>query len=1126
VETGHTDAVRSVAFSSDGKTLASGSLDNTVKLWNVANGTELYTLRGHAGGILAVAFSPDNMMLASASSDNTIKLWDITSRVEIRTLKGHTGAVHFVKFTPDGQTLVSASLGEAKFWDVGTRRELRTLTRRSDEFSCVALSGDGRTLASGGNTGIIELWDSTSGKELAAFGTYVRIGELEFSRDGRMLAGGTFDGTIKLWNAATGAEMGSFKLEHVAAVATLVAFSPDGNTLLSAGLTDGIRFWDTASGHQRRAINEQGILAVAFSPDGRILASLNFDHTVRLWDPTTGTQLRPLTGHADTIHFVALNPDGMALAIASGDNTIKVADLTSNENVHILKGHDDVVLSLALSPDGKTLASESGNNTIKLWDIAAGAEKCNLRGAVFKLPVVFTPDGKMVVSGGPGDTIKLWDVVTGKEVRTLATHPNVSSVAVSSDSKTLASASAFDGTIKQWDLATGREIRSLKGEVIGPSLAFSPDGKMLATGGARDSVKLWDGVTGAEIRRFEGHRLGINYVVFSRDGKVLASCSHDNTIKLWDVTTGMELRTLIGHTNSVVSIAFSLDGKTLASGSWNDAIKLWDVTAGVELASLVSFDDGGWVLVMPDGRFDTNRIDDIKGLHWLMPDAPLTPLPIEIFMRDYYEPRLLPRVLAREKFKAVRDFSTLNRTQPEVKITDIQPDSAETVQVTVEVANVKSKVQTSRFSFALESGVYDLRLFRDGQLVGYAPANDGKVGLSYFGEKATLKFPNIKWPRTGVEQVEFSAYAFNADRIKSATDRKTFTFTPKPEPIKGCAYIISLGVNAYEREGLNLRYAATDARQVQEILAGRLAAQGEFEEVVIVSLISDYAVALPDGRTLAAQDATTQEVREGQRHVTENRATKAHLRAVLDILAGRKADTTLLKEIPNADKLRAARPEDLILISVSSHGYTDSDGIFYIVPSDTGTAAVSSTEFRKHCISSNELSQWLRDVDAGELVMIVDACHSSAAVEGTDFKPGPMGSRGLGQLSYDKGMRIVTATQADNVAMETNKVRQGLLTYALLNDGLGAWRADYKPPDNQITLTEWLGYGVERVPHLYEEVKAGAMQVSDTGTNLNDAARIIRDTVDPRESENVKTQQPSLFDFARRRREVVVARKL
>ncbi|MBI1761312.1 MAG: hypothetical protein HYR56_07750 [Acidobacteria bacterium] len=267
-----------------------------------------------------------------------------------------------------------------------------------------------------------------------------------------------------------------------------------------------------------------------------------------------------------------------------------------------------------------------------------------------------------------------------------------------------------------------------------------------------------------------------------------------------------------------------------------------------------------------------------------------------------------------------------------------------------------------------------------------------------------------------------------------------------------------------------------------------------------------YIVTLADVRTMQP----SRKYAPGKR-VTENTATKAHLRAVLDVLAGRQPDrdldAALLKQIPNADKLRAARPEDLMLISASSHGYSDSDGIFYLVASDSGTADLKSPEFRRRCISSDELSRWLRDVDAGELVLIVDACHSAAAIEGTDFKPGPMGSRGLGQLSYDKGMRILTATQADNVALEKGGL--GLLMRALLVDGLTAWQADYKPRDHEILLTEWLGYGVERVPQLYAEMKDGC----------------LRGTFDPRELAEGKTQQPALFDFARRRREVVLARQ-
>jgi len=1167
-QTGHSQAPTSIVFSPDGKLLASGSDDHTIKLWDVATGTEIRTLKKHIGGVKSVVFSPDGKMLASSSSDKTVKLWDIATGTEIRTLTGHSSWVDSVAFGLDGKMLISksSSLHEIKLWDVDSGKEIPP-QRNSKPM---ALSPQGKVLATANwhydrifdNWQDIKLWDVTTGTEIRTFKKH--SGSVEsaiFSPDGKTLASEDSAGTITLWNVTTGTEIGSLErtLESV-------AFSPDGKVLASVGRDHTIWLWDVATGAELRTL-EGYLESVTFTPNGKTMACKDWaSPNIKLYDVATGKEIRKLEGYSMPIAF---SPDGKTLASRKwGD--IKLVDISTGQEIHTLTGYAAKVGSVAFSPDGKTLASAA--KILKLWDVATGKELSTPATTFDVNTFAFSPDSSLLAVADV-----LWDVTTGAEIHTLKRNgliSSISSLVFSPDGKMLVSDEASYGAIGYtvlWDVASGQELKrfandantkcssgfnhnngvvviwcntilyelggkdtlelfdSIGNKLPSPtvnmrinSATFSPDGKTLAVGGR--GIKLWSVATNLETRSLASEA-AIESLAFSPDSKTIASGNGDYTIKLWDIATGEERPAFTGHTGSVSSVAFSPDGRTLVSGSEDGTIKLWDITKSVEMASIVILRNGDWVMFTPDGRFDTNRIDNIKGLHWLMPDAPLTPLPIEIFMRDYYEPKLLSRVLAREKFKPVRDFSTLNRTQPEVKITDIQPDSAETVQVTVEVANVKSEAQTSKLGFALESGVYDVRLFRDGQLVGYAPANDGKVALSFFGGKATLKFPNIKWPRTGVEQVEFSAYAFNSDGIKSTTDRKTYKLTPLPAQVKGRAYIISLGVNAYEREGLDLRYAANDARQVQESLSGRLAAQGEYEEVVSVPLVSDYAVALADGRTLAAQDATVQEERAGQKHGTENRATKGHLRAVLDVLAGRPADVALRKEIPHADRLRPARPEDLIIISVSSHGYTDSNGIFYIVPADTGTAAVSSPEFRSHCISSDELSRWLRDVDAGELVMIVDACHSAAAVEGSDFKPGPMGSRGLGQLSYDKGMRILTATQADNVAMETNRVRQGLLTYALLNDGLGEWRADYKPHDNQITLTEWLGYGVERVPHLYEEVKAGALQVSDTAANLNGVALIIRDIVDPRESDNAKAQQPSLFDFARKRRDVELARK-
>ena len=324
-------------------------------------------------------------------------------------------------------------------------------------------------------------------------------------------------------------------------------------------------------------------------------------------------------------------------------------------------------------------------------------------------------------------------------------------------------------------------------------------------------------------------------------------------------------------------------------------------------------------------------------------------------------------------------------------------------------------------------------------------------------------------------------------------------------------------------------FAANDARRLQEVVAARVREGGEYEEVLSVPLISDYAT--EGGRKVSP------------RVVREMTATRRNFKAVLDLLAGRKVDEETLKAIPNADKLRRATPEDLVLVSFSSHGYADERGQFYLFASDAGAGGDLGETLRR-AISSDELGAWLRDVDAGELILVVDACHSAASVQGVGFKPGPMGSRGLGQLSYDKGMRILTSTQADDIALESALVEQGLLTYALTHDGLEAARADFRPKDARITVAEWLAYGVERVPSLHAEVEkrlaemraardAPASAAASLGGDAQARVVLLSGGANGTDERGLKvkvsgqatrTQQPALFDFARRRRDSVLAR--
>ncbi|KPI25794.1 WD-40 repeat-containing protein [Actinobacteria bacterium OV320] len=574
---GHTDTVRRIAWSPDGRLLATASRDGTARIYDARSGRTLLVLSCDDVMVECVAWSPDSARVATVGRDRVVRIWDAVSGEPTRLLTGAGDLSRQVAWSPDGRHVAASSKDRTvRVWEADTGRLVRELRGHGDDVWGLAWSPDGSRLASVSHDQTAIVWDLATGTALTTLTGHSDFVEgVAWSPDGRHVATGSGDHTARIWDAESG-DLRLLLRGHTDYVWNL-AWSPDGRMLASASSDRTVRIVGTDDAKVLAVLRGHAdtVWGVTWSPCGTMLATGSTDGTGMVWDlRPRGAEAVMADGHLGPVNQATWSGDGSLFATASDDGTVRVWDAVTGVPAGPVTEVEDRVWAVAWAPQGERLAFGTNDGLFRIAD-GHGGTLFERQGEVVE-GCAWSPNGGRIATGGHDWAVSVRSASDGTELLKLTGHQDwVGRVAWSPSGRLLASCSD-DRTCRLWDIGEGQQFTVLRGHNnYVEDAAWSPDETRIATASGDWTAAVWDVVTGRRIEVLKGHEGRLRAVAWSPDGRHIATGADDRTVRVWSATTLEEIAVVGVHQDKVTSVAWSPDGTRLLTGSADGTARVW-----------------------------------------------------------------------------------------------------------------------------------------------------------------------------------------------------------------------------------------------------------------------------------------------------------------------------------------------------------------------------------------------------------------------------------------------------------------------------------------------------------------------------------------------------------------------